>query len=109
MSCESALGPLFDRDHIAVEEYLGAWRSHDSASMDETDGPRRYDVPWNFGALTFKNVKIVATGSSSSSWCTSSPSNYNGATKYTITGAKASVSGTTVTCTIDSVVLQGPA
>lgn len=66
-------------------------------------------MTWNFGALTFKDVTIVAEGSTSSSWCTSSPSNYNSATKYTITGASASVSGTTVTCTIDSIVLEGPA
>ncbi|EGO61476.1 hypothetical protein NEUTE1DRAFT_116120 [Neurospora tetrasperma FGSC 2508] len=68
-----------------------------------------YDVAWNFGPLTFKNVKIVATGSTSTAWCTGNPANYNSATKYTISGARASVSGTTVTCTIDSVVLQGPA
>ncbi|KAK3328534.1 hypothetical protein B0T19DRAFT_356973 [Cercophora scortea] len=68
-----------------------------------------YDVAWNFGPLTFKNVKIIAAGSTSTSWCTSSPENYNSATKYTITGAKASVSGTTVTCSIDSIVLQSPA
>lgn len=66
-------------------------------------------MAWNFGALTFKDVTIVAEGSSDSSWCTSNPSNYNSATKYTITGAKASVSGTKVTCTISSVVLSGPA
>ncbi|KAK3941276.1 hypothetical protein QBC46DRAFT_448877 [Diplogelasinospora grovesii] len=80
----------------------------------------RYDVTWDFGPLTFKNVKIwtgtvtygvgqVATGSPRQSWCTNAPENYNKATKYTVTGAKASVSGTTVTCTIDSIVLQGPA
>lgn len=90
---------------------LGDGRACEGAKWMRLTGvqPRRYDVAWNFGPLTFKNVKIVATGSSSSSWCTSSPSNYNGATKYTISGAKASVSGTTVTCTIDSVVLSGPA
>ncbi|KAH8896883.1 hypothetical protein GQ53DRAFT_803658 [Thozetella sp. PMI_491] len=65
-----------------------------------------YDVAWDFGALTFKNVRI---GSSSTSWCTSSPYNYNSATVYTISGAKASVSGTTVTCTIDQIVLTRPA
>lgn len=71
--------------------------------------PYRYDVAWNFGALTFENVKIVSTGSSSTSWCTSSPSNYNSATKYSITGATATVSGTTVTCNIQKIVLEGPA
>ncbi|KAK1773585.1 hypothetical protein QBC45DRAFT_481955 [Copromyces sp. CBS 386.78] len=48
-------------------------------------------------------------GNTNSAWCTGKPENYNSATKYTISGAKASVSGTTVICTIDSVVLQGPA
>lgn len=69
----------------------------------------RYDVSWDFGALTFKDVTIVAEGSTDSSWCTSDPTNYNSATKYSITGASASVSGTTVTCTFDSIVLEGPA
>lgn len=69
----------------------------------------RYDVDWNFGALTFEDITIVAEGSATSSWCTSNPSNYNSATSFTITGAKASVSGTTVTCTIEKLVLNGPA
>ncbi|KAK7744078.1 hypothetical protein SLS53_003596 [Cytospora paraplurivora] len=68
-----------------------------------------YDVSWDFGALTFKDVTIVAEGSSDSSWCTSDPINYESATAYSITGATASVSGTTVTCTIESVVLESPA
>lgn len=68
-----------------------------------------YDVDWNFGALTFEDVTIVAEGSSSSSWCTSSPSNYNSATVYSITGAKATVSGTKVTCTIEKLVLESAA
>lgn len=70
---------------------------------------RSYDVDWNFGALTFEDITIVAEGSSDSAWCTANPSNYNSATTYTITGAKASVSGTTVTCTIEQLVLEGPA
>ncbi|KUI57152.1 hypothetical protein VP1G_04415 [Cytospora mali] len=68
-----------------------------------------YDVSWNFGALTFEDVTIKAEGSTDSSWCTSDPTNYDSATVYSITGAKASVSGTTVTCTIESVVLESPA
>ncbi|KAK0616117.1 hypothetical protein B0T17DRAFT_497315 [Bombardia bombarda] len=67
-----------------------------------------YDATWTFGALTFKNVKIVATGSTDTAWCTKSPENYNTASKYAINGAKATVNGNTVTCSIDSVVLQGP-
>lgn len=66
-------------------------------------------MDWNFGALTFKDVTIVAEGSSDSSWCTADPSNYNSATAYTITGASATVSGTTVTCTISELVLESPA
>lgn len=66
-------------------------------------------MAWNFGALTFEDITIVAKGSASSSWCTSNPTNYNSATSYTVTGAKASVSGTTVTCTISKLVMNGPA
>lgn len=89
--------------------------------------PLRYDVLWDFGPLAFDNVVIVcptiskrqsgnptdnlqtSTGSSDSSWCTSLPQNYNSATNYTITGTSASVSGDTVTCSIQSVVLNAPA
>ncbi|KAI0597389.1 hypothetical protein F4775DRAFT_559978 [Biscogniauxia sp. FL1348] len=66
-------------------------------------------VSWDFGPLEFTDVVITSTGSSDSSWCDSSPENYNSASVYSITGVKASVSGTTVTCTIDSVILESPA
>lgn len=39
----------------------------------------------------------------------SAPENYNSATKYTITNAKATVSGSMTTCTIEKVVMSGPA
>ncbi|KAI1747494.1 hypothetical protein F4782DRAFT_420905 [Xylaria castorea] len=68
-----------------------------------------YDVAWNFGQVAFSNVVITSTGSSDSSWCNSSPENYNSATVYSISGVSASVSGSTVTCKIASVVLQRPA
>ncbi|KAI8295992.1 hypothetical protein K4K59_004286 [Colletotrichum sp. SAR11_240] len=68
-----------------------------------------YDVSWDFGPLEFKNIVITSEGSSDSSWCNSSPQNYNSATTYTLSGVSASVSGTTVTCTIQSVTLQSPA
>ncbi|KAJ8120628.1 hypothetical protein O1611_g10319 [Lasiodiplodia mahajangana] len=68
-----------------------------------------YDVAWNFGQVVFSNVVITSTGSSDSSWCNTTPENYNSATVYSITGVSASVSGSTVTCKIASVVLQRPA
>ncbi|KAI0172201.1 hypothetical protein GGR52DRAFT_573342 [Hypoxylon sp. FL1284] len=68
-----------------------------------------YDVSWDFGPLTFSNVVITSTGSSDSSWCNTSPENYNGASRFSISGLSASVSGNTVTCKIGSVTLQGPA
>ncbi|KAI1269050.1 hypothetical protein F5Y18DRAFT_175210 [Xylariaceae sp. FL1019] len=68
-----------------------------------------YDVTWDFGQVAFTDVVIVSTGSSDSSWCNSSPENYNSATVYSISGVSASVSGTTVTCKIASIVLQKPA
>ncbi|KAI1075544.1 hypothetical protein F5B20DRAFT_559342 [Whalleya microplaca] len=65
-------------------------------------------VSWDFGELAFTNVVITSTGTDSS-WCNTSPENYNSATVYSISGLSASVSGSTVTCKIDSVVLQKPA
>ncbi|KAK6064666.1 hypothetical protein SCUP515_11637 [Seiridium cupressi] len=65
-------------------------------------------VSWDFGQLAFNNVKITSTGTDSS-WCDSSPENYNDAAVYSISGVKASVSGSTVTCTIGSVILEKPA
>ncbi|KAK9792776.1 hypothetical protein SCARD494_06644 [Seiridium cardinale] len=65
-------------------------------------------VNWDFGQLAFNNVKITSTGTDSS-WCNSSPENYNDAAVYSISGVKASVSGGTVTCTISSVILEKPA
>ncbi|KAK6070884.1 hypothetical protein SCUP234_09973 [Seiridium cupressi] len=65
-------------------------------------------VSWDFGQLAFNNVKITSTGTDSS-WCDSSPENYNDAAVYSISGVKASVSGSTVTCTISSVILEKPA
>ncbi|KAI1764280.1 hypothetical protein GGR53DRAFT_466548 [Hypoxylon sp. FL1150] len=68
-----------------------------------------YDVNWDFGALTFSNVVITSEGSSDSSWCNTTPENYNSATTFSISGLSASVSGNTVTCKIGSVTLQKPA
>ncbi|KAI0126090.1 hypothetical protein BJ170DRAFT_459908 [Xylariales sp. AK1849] len=65
-------------------------------------------VSWDFGQLTFENVVITSTGTDSS-WCKTNPENYNSATTYSISGLKASVSGSAVTCTISSLILQKPA
>ncbi|KAI1480124.1 hypothetical protein F4774DRAFT_94813 [Daldinia eschscholtzii] len=54
------------------------------------------------------NSKQTSTGTDSS-WCNTKPENYNGATVYSISGLSASVSDNTVTCKIDSVILQRPA
>jgi hypothetical protein len=37
------------------------------------------------------------------------PKIYNSATKYTISGVKATVSGDSTTCTIAQIVMEGPA
>jgi hypothetical protein len=63
---------------------------------------------WDFGPLTFTDVVITATGSDTS-FCNSSPSNYNGATSYSISGVSAVVGNGVVDCHISSVVLNGPA
>ncbi|KAI8962923.1 hypothetical protein F5Y11DRAFT_170816 [Daldinia sp. FL1419] len=65
-------------------------------------------VNWDFGPLAFSNVVITSTGTDSS-WCNTKPENYNGASAYSITGLSATVSSNTVTCKIDSVILQKPA
>ncbi|KAI1453102.1 hypothetical protein F4805DRAFT_444716 [Annulohypoxylon moriforme] len=67
-----------------------------------------YDVSWNFGQLAFSNVVITSTGTDSS-WCNTTPENYNSATTYSITGLSASTSGSTVTCKLGSVILEKPA
>ncbi|KAI1334907.1 hypothetical protein F5Y15DRAFT_399676 [Xylariaceae sp. FL0016] len=67
------------------------------------------DVSWDFGPLAFSDVVITTTGSTDSSWCNDSPENYNSAAVYSISGVSASVSGTTVTCTISSLILESPA
>ncbi|KAL0259115.1 hypothetical protein SLS55_006620 [Diplodia seriata] len=66
------------------------------------------DVAWDFGALEFKNIVITADGTDSS-WCNDSPENYNSAATFSISGVEASVSGDVVTCTISSLILEGPA
>ncbi|CAJ2512771.1 Uu.00g008900.m01.CDS01 [Anthostomella pinea] len=66
-------------------------------------------VSWDFGPLAFSNVVITSTGGTEASWCNTSPENYNSATVYSISGLSSSVSGNTVTCTIDSLVLESPA
>ncbi|ORY63389.1 uncharacterized protein BCR38DRAFT_516698 [Pseudomassariella vexata] len=65
-------------------------------------------VSWDFGPLEFKNVKITSTGTDSS-WCDDSPENYGSASVFSISGVKASVSGSVVTCTMTSVILEKPA
>ncbi|KAF1996536.1 hypothetical protein P154DRAFT_311205 [Amniculicola lignicola CBS 123094] len=64
-------------------------------------------VSWDFGPLVFSNVVITSTGTDTK-WCTNVPENYNSATNYVLSGVSASVSGSTVTCKIGSVTLQGP-
>ncbi|KAI6084447.1 hypothetical protein F4821DRAFT_242878 [Hypoxylon rubiginosum] len=68
-----------------------------------------YDVSWDFGPLAFSNVVITSEGSSDSSWCNTTPENYNSATTFSISGLSKSVSGNKVTCKIGSVTLQKPA
>ncbi|KAE8442871.1 hypothetical protein EG329_002613 [Mollisiaceae sp. DMI_Dod_QoI] len=75
-------------------------------------------VSWDFGELVWENVTMVMN-TTQTAWCTRNnehntdeiraPENYNSATKYTSTGGKTTVSGGEVTCTIDKVVMQGPA
>jgi len=66
------------------------------------------DVAWDFGPLAFSNVVITSTGTDSS-WCNDSPENYSGSSVYSISGVRASVSGDSVTCAMESVVLERPA
>ncbi|KAH0351648.1 hypothetical protein KCU83_g4031, partial [Aureobasidium melanogenum] len=63
---------------------------------------------WDFGPLIFEDLILIATGSDTS-FCTNSPWNYNGATNVSIVGVEATVSTDTVTCSIESITLWGPA
>ncbi|KAG9565945.1 hypothetical protein KCU71_g4976, partial [Aureobasidium melanogenum] len=63
---------------------------------------------WDFGPLIFEDIILIATGSDAS-FCTNSPWNYNGATNVSIVGVEATVSTDTVTCSIESITLWGPA
>ncbi|WVQ66033.1 uncharacterized protein L199_004211 [Kwoniella botswanensis] len=64
-------------------------------------------VTWDFGPLAFSNIVIESTGTDAS-WCNDSPSNYNGATNFTITGATSTKTDNKVICSIDSLILQNP-
>jgi len=64
-------------------------------------------VAWNFGPLTFSAITITSTGTDAS-WCNSKPSNYNNAAVLSVSGVKSTVSGNTVQCTIDKLVLSPP-
>ncbi|KAG9613642.1 hypothetical protein KCU86_g1023, partial [Aureobasidium melanogenum] len=83
---------------------------------------------WDFGPLVFEDIVLVsldffaderrfwlieviqkiATGSDTS-FCTDSPWNYNGATNVSVFGVEATVGTDTVTCSIESITLWGPA
>ncbi|KAG9640463.1 hypothetical protein KCU95_g396, partial [Aureobasidium melanogenum] len=63
---------------------------------------------WDFGPLIFEDIVLIATGSDTS-FCTDSPWNYNGATNVIVVGVEASVGTDTVTCSIESITLWGPA
>ncbi|KAL2063728.1 hypothetical protein VTL71DRAFT_5533 [Oculimacula yallundae] len=65
-------------------------------------------VTWDFGPLTWNNV-VMVMNTTQTGWCTKAPENYGSATKYTMTTPRAVTVGGTTTCTIDQVVMQGPA
>ena len=67
-----------------------------------------YDVAWTFGQFAFSNVVITAN-TTSTSWCTNGPSNYQNAAVVTKSTPVATVSGGTTTCRISSIVLVEPA
>ncbi|OKL56563.1 hypothetical protein UA08_08080 [Talaromyces atroroseus] len=69
----------------------------------ELDGPS-----WDFGTLAYSNVVITSSGTDSS-WCTDTPTNYDDATVYSISGVSSTVGSDEVTCTIESLVLESPA
>ncbi|KAJ7119735.1 hypothetical protein C8R44DRAFT_624468 [Mycena epipterygia] len=63
-----------------------------------------YEV-WDFGPLTFTDITIVSTGTSSS-WCSDRPSSSE--TSFQASGVTATVGNGQVTCSIQSLVLQQP-
>ncbi|KAF7289286.1 Aldehyde dehydrogenase [Mycena indigotica] len=67
-----------------------------------------YNVAWNFGQFAFSNVVIVAN-TTSTSWCTNGPTNYQKAAVVSMSTPTATVSGGQTTCSIASVILVRPA
>ncbi|KAI0485051.1 hypothetical protein GGR56DRAFT_56360 [Xylariaceae sp. FL0804] len=70
----------------------------------ELDGPT-----WDFGQLAYSDITITSNGTDDSSWCNDSPTNYDSAAAYSVSGVSATVSDVTVTCTISSLILESPA
>ncbi|TFY67966.1 hypothetical protein EVJ58_g1297 [Rhodofomes roseus] len=67
-----------------------------------------YNVTWDFGALTFEDVVIVAN-TTSTSWCTGGGTNYNNAAVISMSSPTATTSGPATTCSIASIVFEYPA
>ncbi|KAG7528698.1 hypothetical protein FFLO_05993 [Filobasidium floriforme] len=68
----------------------------------------RYDVPWDFGPLEFRDLRITATGTYDG-WCNENPWNYQDATVTTVSGVRSIIGDNLVTCVIDSFILARPA
>ncbi|KAI9722865.1 MAG: hypothetical protein M1828_004431 [Chrysothrix sp. TS-e1954] len=81
-----------------------------------------HNQTWDFGPLKFSRINMQALGNDTS-WCTSTPPT-DGATKFTISGVKASIlpnnaasigrgassylDKTVVSCSIDSLIMEAP-
>jgi len=61
-----------------------------------------------FGSLTCSNV-IISSAGTDKSWSNDKPSNYNSVTDFTISGVNAVVSGQSVKCKLEKLVLVVPA
>ncbi|CZT51900.1 related to putative protein [Rhynchosporium secalis] len=65
-------------------------------------------VTWDFGSLTWHNV-VMEVQTTQTAWCTRAPENYRSSTRYSMTTPRAVTRGRVTTCTIDKVVMIGPA
>ncbi|KAF8865241.1 hypothetical protein BDZ45DRAFT_440351 [Acephala macrosclerotiorum] len=94
---------VFDANTAKNSFPLGNKNSNQAILAIESTG-----VTWTFGELSWEDI-VIAMNTTQTAWCTKPPENYNSATKYTSTGGKAPVCGGETTCTIDKIVMQGPA
>ncbi|KAH8596555.1 hypothetical protein B0O99DRAFT_685554 [Bisporella sp. PMI_857] len=95
---------IADSSHSVADSFALGYKNMNQAIL----AIELTNVSWDFGQLVWNNV-VMVMNTTSTAWCTSAPENYNSATRYTSTTPRVVVSGGKTTCTIDKIVMQGPA